>query len=309
MITTVTLNPMLDKTIHLHALQRGRIQRASKMEMVAGGKGINVSRQLHRLKVPTLATGFLGGEVGKIISNLIEQEGYDQDFVWTGVTTREGLTFLEEDGTSTAVFEPSLTVSVEEVHELSKKVASLAERSSWIVCSGSSLGGAADDLFYEAISNAQKAGVRSVLDSYGSAFTLALKALPTLVKPNRIEFEGSLQIELANEHDVLRALDTVLSTGVQYCVLTDGSRPAYAASSEGHWKITPAEVRPVNPVGSGDAMVAGLLYGFEQSWDFERCLKLGAAAGAANAQVREVANSPCEEITKLESKVRVRKLA
>ena len=58
---------MLDKTIHVDRLERGTIQRALKMEMVAGGKGINVSRQLNRLGIKTVATGFLGGEVGSIV--------------------------------------------------------------------------------------------------------------------------------------------------------------------------------------------------------------------------------------------------
>ena len=62
MITTVTLNPMLDKTVHVEAVQPWKIVRASKIESIVGGKGINVSRQLHHLGCDTLATGFAGGE-------------------------------------------------------------------------------------------------------------------------------------------------------------------------------------------------------------------------------------------------------
>ena len=73
MVTTVTLNPMLDKTIYVDRVERGAIHRASKMEMVAGGKGINVSRQLKHLGIKTVATGFLGGEVGSIVSRLLKE--------------------------------------------------------------------------------------------------------------------------------------------------------------------------------------------------------------------------------------------
>jgi len=62
MITTVTLNPMLDKTVYVDALEHGRIHRPSSLEMVAGGKGI------------------------------------DQDFVLADAMTREGLTYREPDG-------------------------------------------------------------------------------------------------------------------------------------------------------------------------------------------------------------------
>ena len=55
MITTVTLNPMLDKTVTLDALRRGAISRASEVSMVVGGKGVNVSRQLRLLGEETEA--------------------------------------------------------------------------------------------------------------------------------------------------------------------------------------------------------------------------------------------------------------
>ena len=308
MITTVTLNPMLDKTISIHALRRGMIERASRMDMVPGGKGVNVSRQLHRLGIETTATGFLGGDVGKTIMDLIEAEGYRQEFVQTKATTREGLTFLEKDGTQTAVFEPSPDVEPGEAETLRQTVASLAERSSWVVCSGSSPGSNADDIFYEAIQQALTTGCSCVLDSYGTVFARGLKAVPTLVKTNKSEFEQSLKIPLSGEGDIRSALRQIRKDGVRFCVLTDGNGPVYASSGDGEWKVTPPAVKPVNPVGSGDAMLAGMLYGFVNRWEFERCLRFGVAAGAANASVWAVANSSFEEITKLEPTVGIEKL-
>jgi len=308
MITTVTLNPMLDKTISIHAFRRGMIERASRMDMVPGGKGVNVSRQLHRLGIETTATGFLGGDVGRTIMDLIEAEGYRQEFVQTKATTREGLTFLEKDGTQTAVFEPSPDVEPGEAELLRQTVAILAERSSWVVCSGSSPGPNADDMFYETIQQGLQAGCSCVLDSYGTVFARALKAVPTLVKTNRSEFEQSLKTPLPAERDVRTALQQIRKDGVRICILTDGGRPAYASSEDGEWKVTPPAVKPVNPVGSGDAMLAGMLYGFVNKWGFERCLRFGAAAGAANASVWAVANSSREEITKLEPAVGIEKL-
>ncbi|MCC6398234.1 MAG: 1-phosphofructokinase, partial [Bacteroidetes bacterium] len=46
MITTVTLNPMLDKTVEVDRLIPGGIARAKRVGMIVGGKGVNVSRQL-----------------------------------------------------------------------------------------------------------------------------------------------------------------------------------------------------------------------------------------------------------------------
>jgi tagatose 6-phosphate kinase len=58
-------------------------------------------------------------------------------------------------------------------------------------------------------------------------------------------------------------------------------------------------VESVNPTGSGDSMIAGILYGLRRSWPFADCLAFGAAAGAANARVREVAQSSSDDIESL----------
>ena len=300
---------MLDKTIYVDRVERGTIHRGSQMEMVAGGKGINVSRQLKRLGVKTVATGFLGGEVGSIVSRLLAEESIEEDFVRTEAATREGLTYLEPDGTRTAMFEPSLRVEQSGVHELNKKIGELASKSTWIVCGGSSPGNEADDIFYEALVLAHRYGISSVLDSYGRAFELGLKAQPTLVKPNKREFESTFHQSLTTESDHVLAIRFLLDQGARYSILTDGGHVFYAGIHGHFWKVTPPAMQTVNPTGSGDALVAGILYGFHQSWKFERCLAFGAAAGAANARVWEVANSSLQDILSLEASVRIQRMS
>jgi len=308
MITTVTLNPMLDKTVHVGSLGKGKIHRALKLEMVVGGKGINVARQLNRFGIKTLATGFLGGEIGSMIMRLLDSEGIDHDFVETGVMTREGMTYLESDGTSTAVFEPAGRIPVHCVHHLNKKLAELSTKSTWIVCSGSSPGLEADNVYYEAILSAHKAGIRSVLDSYGEALKFGLRALPTLIKPNRHEYQQTFGRSLTTESKVQKTMDEWLEAGIKYVVITDGANPAYAASSDDQWKIEGPPVTSTNPVGSGDAMIAGIVYGFEQGWTFDRCVAFGTAAGAANARKWEVAQSTFDEVSGLEDQVKITKI-
>jgi 1-phosphofructokinase family hexose kinase len=241
--------------------------------------------------------------VGATVARLLSEEGVDHDFVITDVMTRDGVTYLEPDGTWTAMFEPALRIDVRFVHELNKKIEALASKSTWVVCGGSSPGYEADDLFYEAIVNAHKAGVPSVLDSYGNAFELAMNAQPTLVKPNKKEFEATYGQKLETPIDHVNAITFLLSKGARYCVISDGGR-AFFAGLQGHfWRVTPPSVKLVNATGSGDAMIAGILYGFCQGWKFEQCLGFGAAAGAANARTWDVATLKLEDISSLESEV------
>ena len=61
MIITVSMNPAIDKTVEIEALQPGGLNRIQKVEYDAGGKGINVSKTICELGGESIATGFLGG--------------------------------------------------------------------------------------------------------------------------------------------------------------------------------------------------------------------------------------------------------
>ena len=65
-ILTVTLNPALDKTVQIKNFHTGYDFRGEKIDLSAGGKGLNVSRTLKILGQRTIATGFLGGFSGRL---------------------------------------------------------------------------------------------------------------------------------------------------------------------------------------------------------------------------------------------------
>ena len=60
MILTVTLNPLLEKRLEFQSVELGKDQRAKNEFYAAGGKGINVSRQLNLLGVKNSAFTWLG---------------------------------------------------------------------------------------------------------------------------------------------------------------------------------------------------------------------------------------------------------
>jgi tagatose 6-phosphate kinase len=308
MVTTVTLNPMLDKTVRIDRLEQGKIHRASGIDFVVGGKGINVSRQLKLLGEETLATGFFGGEIGDLLVRLLNAERMLQDFVRVRGMTREGITYLEESGSWTAVFEPPHRVTAEEAEQLVARCSRLLEQSSWVVCSGSSPCPEADEVFALIIRRARELGVPSVLDSYGELFKKALRAGPTLVQCNREELSKSLALRLSSPADIRKALETLLGYGAAYAVLTDGPRAVYATMGEVFWNVKPPEIRNVNGTGSGDTMVAATLTRLLDDAQFEEAVRYGVAAGAANAAKWEVAAVTEAEIQTLLPNVALTKM-
>ncbi len=308
MITTVTLNPMLDKTVTVDGLRRGAVSRASGVSVVVGGKGVNVSRQLRLLGEETVATGFIGGEIGSMLERLLDGEGIAHSFVRIAGMTREGVTYLEPDGTMTSVFEPPHPVSPAEAGRLLEECRALAGKSDWVVCSGSSPSRAADDVFRAIVAECRARGIPVVLDSYGDALARGVESVPDFLKPNREEFEQTFGTRLSGPSDLIAAARRLVARGARYSLITDGPRPFAAADSGGAWIVTPPRVESVNPTGSGDSMIAGILYGLRQSWPFADCLGFGAAAGAANARVREVAHASREDIELLLTEVTVKRV-
>ena len=88
MIITVTMNPAIDKTVEIEKLQPGGLNRIQKVELDAGGKGINVSKTIHELGGESLAIGFLGGNSGKTIENVLTDWNIRHDFIWVDGETR-----------------------------------------------------------------------------------------------------------------------------------------------------------------------------------------------------------------------------
>lgn len=65
MIYTVTFNPALDYIVRVRQLNIGEINRAEYGEIMAGGKGVNVSLVLNNLGHESTALGFAAGFTGK----------------------------------------------------------------------------------------------------------------------------------------------------------------------------------------------------------------------------------------------------
>jgi 1-phosphofructokinase family hexose kinase len=299
---------MLDKTVRVARLVAGQITRAREVSSIVGGKGVNVGRQLHSLGVPVRCTGVWGGEVGAQCERLLSGEGVPHEFLRIDGMTREGVTYLDDEGANTSVFEPGHHVKQEEAEALLARCHLFVRESTWVACCGSSPGPATDRIYADLVRAARAARVKSAVDTYGTPLRLALAAAPDLVKLNREEYRNTIGLALEDERFIMDALFTFVEQGIGCAVLTDGARPCYVASRSGCWKITPPAVHPVNPTGSGDSMMAGILYGFARGWDEPTSVCFGAAAGAANAAVWNVSAVALDTIVALLPDVAVSEL-
>ena len=119
MILSITLNPCVDRTLFVDGLNVHDANRVLRCETDAGGKGINAARIIAELGVPAVATGFLGGRMGRYVQIVLDDENVATDFVKVAAETR--LNISVEDGTGmppTTFNQKGSKVSEQELSEL-----------------------------------------------------------------------------------------------------------------------------------------------------------------------------------------------
>jgi LacI family transcriptional regulator len=136
-------------------------------------------------------------------------------------------------------------------------------------------------------------GLRVVVDATGPALTLALGAGPDIVAPNLAEAEQALlgtraeEVEAAGLDVVGRAAESVrglVAGGARFAIVTAGSHgAAFGDRARVYWCRAPA-VEVTNPIGSGDALVAGLLASLGRGDDLPEAVRAAVAAASASCE-------------------------
>ena len=312
MIVTVTLNAAIDRTLLVPNFQLGQRHRASASLSSAGGKGINVARALKRLGVPVVCAGLAGSRTGVQIVERLTSEGLLNDFV----------RIRGESRTSTAVVDPTSNTYTEinewgpevEEHELAilrDKLAYLTRGAGFVIFAGSLPRGVEDDFYLEAIRDANRRGVSTVLDSEGEPLRRGLEAEPYLVSPNVREAEQLVGHEFAGEEDLVAALDEIADLGARNVLLThEGGCYALLRGDRTELRLQASAPRleAISKIGSGDVLLAGFLAARTSGKTFEEALRAGVATGAASVLEAGAGRFDLREVNRLTSLVTVQHL-
>lgn len=284
MISTVTLNPALDKTIHVNKFIPNDTNRVLKVEIDAGGKGINCSRMVKELGAQTKVVAFLGGTTGDFILSVLEKAGIPADIVQTEKQTRTCVGIEDLAGMPpTTLNERGGPIEHKELVDLFEKVKNVSRESNYIVFGGSVPMGVNDDVYKVLIQIACGGGAKAVLDADGDALAEGIKAKPFMIKPNRDEAERLLGVEFESKADVARAALKLSDMGIELVVISLGKQGAVVCYDGYIYAAAAPEVKAISTIGSGDSMTAGMLFALEQGMDIADALRVGCAAGAATA--------------------------
>lgn len=286
MIVCVTPNPTVDFTMVVPQFHAGEVFRTATTLVTAGGKGINAARVINALGVRAVAAGFLGGVNGEKMKQMVAGDSIPSVWTWVSGETRSCIIIADPElGQATVINEPGPSVTAADWERLQGDVQNASGEAN-VVCLNGSLPQGSPMAAYEALIRWLLGAGKTVwVDTSGKSLQVALGIGGLGIKVNGAEAGEILGRSVKTVQEAVTAARALLDTGLWSVVLTLGAAGAVMANKEGVWAVRPPAIKAIDPVGSGDSFLGGLVAALSRGEPPEEALRAGAAAGAANALI------------------------
>ncbi|KON88780.1 tagatose-6-phosphate kinase [Sporosarcina globispora] len=284
MILTVTMNPSVDISYPISDFKLNNVNRVEGAVKTAGGKGLNVARVIRLLGEEALATGVLGGTIGGYIVQELTKDKIGNDFFNINRESRNCIAILH-DGKQTEILESGPVLTAEEGTAILAKYERLLSNVSLVAISGSLPQGLPSGFYGRMAQIGREKGIPVIVDTSGEPLRQVLlhKVKPFAIKPNTTELSQLLGRELDESiRSLKQALTDELFQGIEWIIVSMGRDGAFVKHGPDFYRVTIPEIKVVNPVGSGDATVAGLAVALKNNQTVPDVLRTAMAAGMLN---------------------------
>jgi 1-phosphofructokinase/tagatose 6-phosphate kinase len=162
------------------------------------------------------------------------------------------------------------------------------------IFSGTKARGFSDDLIPLMVRRASEQGKQIILDLRGRDLFHSLEYHPDLIKPNLFEFAQTFAPDLIQNNEIMDNEKQVKARIKEICrelcgkyrcriVLTRGAQSVWFAEGDRFSESSFEPIKPVNPIGSGDAFTAGLAAALGDGTTLEEAVSRGIYCGRLNA--------------------------
>jgi len=225
----------------------------------------------------------VGGAIGKLLRQLLDQEGV-ASHTWTiAGETRENF-FVDEIGAGQQYrfILPGPRLHESEWQECLKLVSALEPFPRYLVASGSLPDGVPDDFYAQVARIAKQRGANFVLDTSGPALAAAANEGVDLIKPNLREMRELTGSEPSDAYAWEVAAKDLVGTGKAAVVaLTMGHLGAALVTRGEVLRAPPIPLTPRSAAGAGDSFLAALIWRLASGASCADAFRLAVAAGAA----------------------------
>lgn len=296
-ILTLTMNPSLDISAEVDRVAATIKMRCDNDRIDPGGGGINVSRAVSILGGSSIAVFPAGGSTGKILIDMLQEQGIENRPVTTELLSRQSFAVRERETNQQYRFSMSGHKLPEQTsRECLQMITQYDPPPSFVVVSGSLPPGVPDDFYGQLANHFRQSRTKIVLDTSGEPLKHALKENVYLIKPNQRELEYVCDCSLADEKMQDEKCREIVDKG--YCealVLTLGKKGALLTIREKQYRVPGIEVKEVSAVGAGDSFVGGMVLALQQGKELADAFLYAMAAGSSALTTE--ATALCEKET------------
>jgi len=277
MILVVGLSSVWQRTLFYQDFKPGRVNRAARVMETASGKGVNVARVTTTLGERALVLTTAGGHRGRLFRAALRAAALPASVVPVAGETRLCQTLIGP-GSVTELVEEAPALSPREINAVLSAYTRTLRKASMVVLSGTVPKGGGDDFYAKLARLAKSCGIPVLVDTQKAQLLQVIREQPALVKINVAELA-----EATGTASLVKGIRELSRLGARQIVISRGADPAIAFEGKTSWQVKPPRIGVVNPIGSGDAMMAGIAVGLVRGRSLPDALRLGIACGAANA--------------------------
>jgi 1-phosphofructokinase len=303
MITTVTLNPSIDREYFVENHIPGNnkyIYDHKNRKVTPGGKGLIAAINLKRLGYSHVQNiGFVGGRQGMFFEKMVQEFKVTTNYVYTENEIRNNVKIIGKDPVTYTQFNDyTYRVNEKEVEELLKRFRRGIVDSEFIMLAGSLPEGVDFSIYRQLIEICKEEGKKVFLQASGEALNRALDMEPDVVAPYFKHTDKILDMKVNDLNDFIEAGNKLLNRGANYAVLPFHC-DRLLFTPEGIYTLTPLDFCLRNWLGAGDAYNAAFFdYIHRYDFDFIEANRYSAAAALSIAEENSIFIKNRDEIKK-----------
>ncbi len=263
MIYTFTANPAIDYHIFSESTDSDHINRVYKSYFELGGKGINVSKVLCQLGVPSVCLTFFDDLFWSMFRVAMDKyklvtfrpvhiDGQIRENV--KIHSKELYEFNSNPKGVT-------NENIEELLATTDRITS----DDYLIVSGSGIK-EFPDLYNQLVQHISKQKPKVIVDTPSKYYDKFWEAKPILLKPNKNELESYFGKKIKDE-EIIEYAKKLLDKGAQNILVSDGRSGSYFINESGSYRIKAIEKDYENTVGAGDSQVAGFISNYTITHD------------------------------------------
>lgn len=280
-ITTLTINPSLDKSTHFTGLVSEQKIRCEKPQYDAGGGGINVSKAISKLGGKSTCIFTSGGSTGEMLEELVANEKIESIVIKTKNWTREN--FIAFENTSKAQYRFGFSGNEFYEDEKDKILQTIRHlKTDYLVISGSLNEGLPANFYQKIAEIAKESDIKVIVDTSGEALQKVLQTRVYLIKPNIGELAKLIGVERLELSEVEKAAKKLIENkSAEIVVVSLGAEGAILVSKDETHLVKAPKVEKKSTVGAGDSMVGGMVWALSQNKTLKEVIEIGVCCGTA----------------------------